>query len=211
MVCSEALLGVRGQTCLLRGDRALVETTLAVLSAVDKVRVVESQLNGAVQDVIGSLDTEHERVVLITDLVSPAAEAAAGVDVHILELGKKLLENSLALQSRGRVTVVELAVVGGDDLVLRLDHLGVDQTLNTVAEKVGLIHGLLGRLRHLQHDRPVRTLLGLGALRLAAISQLLGGELGVLLGLVVRRVVGEDGGTVEGAVVLREVELSSCQ
>lgn len=145
-------------------------------------------------------------MVLVTDLVSPGTEAATRPDVHVLQLGQELLEDTLTLESGGRVTVVELAVVGGDDLVLGLDHLGVDQTLDTVLEEVGLIHGLLGGLRNLEHDGPVRTLLGVGALGLAAVTQLEGGELDIRLGLVVGGVVGEDGGTVERSVVLGEVE-----
>lgn len=145
-------------------------------------------------------------MVLVTDLVSPAAESATGPDVHVLKLGQELLENTLTLESRCGVTVVELAVVGGDDLILGLDHLSVDETLDTVTEEVGLVNRLLGGLGNLQHDGPVRTLLGVGALGLAAVTQLEGGELDVLLRLVVGGVVGEDGGTVERSVVLGEVQ-----
>jgi uncharacterized protein YoxC len=56
--------------------RTVLETTLRVLAAVDEVGVVESQLNSAVDDVVHSLNTQHERVVLIADLVAPRAEAA---------------------------------------------------------------------------------------------------------------------------------------
>ena len=56
-----------------------------VLSAVDKVRVVEGQLGGAIDDVICSFDTQHEGVVLVADFVAPAAEAAAGVNALGLE------------------------------------------------------------------------------------------------------------------------------
>jgi hypothetical protein len=102
--------------------------------------------------------------------------------------------------------VVEAAVVGGHDLVVGLDHLGVDEALDAVLEHVLLVYRLQAGLGHLQHDRPVRTLLGLGGAGLRAVGQLLGSELDVLLRLVVGRVVGEDGCAVEGAVVFGEVQ-----
>ena len=71
---------------------------------------------------IGGLDAEHEAVVLVADLVAPGAEAAAGVDVFLLEFGEELLQHALALEGRGRVAVVEAAVVGGDDFVVGLQH-----------------------------------------------------------------------------------------
>ena len=187
-------------------DKRRSEPALSVLASVDEVRVVEGQLNSAGDNVVHSLDTEHERVVLVADLVPPAAEATTGPDVHILELGEKLLEDTLTLERGSGVTVVELAVVGGDDLILGLDHLGVDETLDAVLEQVLLINRLHARLRNLEHDGPVRTLLSLVRAGLGAIGVVEGGELGAGLGLVVGGVVGEDGGAVEGAVVLGEVE-----
>jgi hypothetical protein len=102
--------------------------------------------------------------------------------------------------------MVEAAVVGGDDLVVRLDHLSVDEALDAVLEHVLLINGLHAGLGDFQHDGPVWALLGLSGAGLGAVGELLSGELDVLLGLVVWRVVGEDGGTVEWAVILGEVE-----
>lgn len=196
------LLGLAGARII----EALGQATLSVLASVDKVGVVEGKLNVTVADGISSLDTQHERVVLVTNLVSPATEAATGVDVHVLELGKELSEDALTLQGGSGVTLVELAVVGRDDLILGLDQVGVDETLNAVLEEVLLIDGLHGGLGYFQHDRPVRTLLGLRRRSRAAVGKVLSGQLGLLLGLVVGRVVGEDGGTVEGAVVLGEVQ-----
>lgn len=187
-------------------DEVLSETTLSVLAGVDKVGVVEGQLDSTAVDGINSLDTEHEGVVLVTDLISPAAEAATREDVHGLELRENLLEDTLTLKSGGGVTVVEGTVVGGDDLVLGLDHLGVDETLDAVLEEVLNIDGLHGGLRNLEHDGPVRTLLSLGRRSLLTVGKVESRELDVLLRLVVGGVVGEDGGTVEGAVVLREVQ-----
>ena len=196
------LLGLVGASVV----EALGQTTLSVLASVDKVGVVEGKLNVTVADGISSLDTQHEGVILVADLVSPATEAATGVDVHVLELGKKFGEDTLTLQSGSGVTLVELAVVGRDDLILGLDQVGVDETLNAVLEEVLLVDGLHGRLGNFQHDRPVRTFLGLRRRSRTAVGEVLGRQLGLLLGLVVGGVVGEDGGTVEGAVVLGEVQ-----
>lgn len=146
-------------------------------------------------------------MVLVTDLVAPATEAATGPDVLGLEAGQDLSEGTLTLEGGGGVTVVEAAVVGRDDLVGGLEHLSVDQTLDGVGQKGLLVDRLHRGLGNLQHDRPVRALLSIGALGLGAVGKLDGGELLGSLGLVVRGVVGEDGGTVEGAVVLGEVEL----
>ena len=145
-------------------------------------------------------------MVLVANFVAPAAEATTRPDVHVLELGENLGEGALALQRGSGVAVVEAAVVCGDDLVGGLQHLGVDETLDGLGKECFVVDGLHGRLRDLQHDRPVRTLLGFVALGLGAVSQLEGRKLLGSLRLVVRRVVGEDGGTVEGAVVLREVQ-----
>lgn len=97
-------------------------------------------------DVVDGLDTQHKGVVLVADLVSPAAEAASRVDAEILELGQELLQDTLTLQGRGGVSVVKGTVVGGDNLVLGLEHLSVDETLDAVLEKVVHIHGLQGGL-----------------------------------------------------------------
>ena len=186
---------------------AVNQTPLGVLSAVDEVGVVESQLDSAVDNVVHSLNTEHERVVLVTNLVAPATEAATGPDVLLLELGQDLGKSALTLQGWGGVTVVEATVVGGHDLIGGLQHLSVDETLDRLSQKSLVVDRLHRRLGNLQHDGPVRTFLGLGALGLGAIRELQSGQLLGALGLVVGGVVGEDGGTVEGAVVLGEVEL----
>lgn len=182
------------------------QSSLRVLTAVNEVGVVQGQLDGTVDDVVDSLDTQHERVVLVTDLVAPAAETATRPDTLLLELGQDLGQSALTLQRRGGVTVVEAAVIGGDDLVARTEHLGVDETLDRVGQEGLVIDVLHGRFGNLQHDGPVGTLLGFIALGLGAVGQLDGGELLGSLRLVVGGVVGEDGGTVEGAVVLREVQ-----
>ena len=183
------------------------QATLLVLATVDEVGVVERQLNSAVDDVVDGLNTQHERVVLVADLVPPAAESTTGPDVHVLELGQELSEDTLALERGSRVTVVEATVVGGNDLILGKDHLGVDQSLDALLQEGLLVNRLHARLGNLKHDRPVGTGLGLTRRRLRTVCVVQGGQLDVILRLVVRRVVGEDGGAVEGAVVLGEVEL----
>lgn len=182
------------------------QSALVVCARVDEVRVEERKLDGAVDNRINGLDTLHERVVLVTNLVTPSTEAATRVDVQVLELWEELLEDALTLERRSGVTVVELAVVSGDDLVLGLEHLGVDETLNTLLEESLGVNRLHGRLGNLKHDTPVRTLVEARVLGSRAIGKLHGGELLCGDRLVVGRVVGEDGGAVEGAVVLGEVE-----
>lgn len=185
----------------------LLQPPLGVSTAVDEVGVVERQLDSAVDNVVCRLHTEHERVVLVTNFVLPAAEATTRVDVLGLQLGQQLSQDTITLDGGRRVAVVELAMVSRDDLILRQDHLSVDQALDTVLKQVLLVHRLHARLRDLQHDGPVRTLLRLSRVRLAAIGLVESGQLDVLLRLVVGRVVGEDSGTVEGAVILGEVQL----
>lgn len=185
------------------------EATLSVLSAIDEVRVVEGQLNGTVDNVVNSLNTKHERVVLVTDFVAPASETATRPDALLLKLREKLSESTLTLQRWGGVTVVESAVVGRDNLVIGLEHLSVNETLDGVLHNGLKVNRLVRGLRDLQHDGPVRARFGLSAGRTGTIGKLLGGELLGGVRLVVGGVVGEDGGTVEGAVVLREVELIS--
>ena len=94
-------------------------------------------------------------MVLVADFVSPAAEAAAGVDVLFLELGEELFEDAFALEGWGWVTVVEAAVVGADDLVIGLEHFGVDETLDAVTEHVCVVDGLQRGLGDFEHDGPV--------------------------------------------------------
>lgn len=185
---------------------AVNQTSLVVDTGVDEVRVVDRGLESTVHDVVGGLDTLHEAVVLVTDLVPPGAEAATGPDVHVLELRQELLEDTLTLERWGWVSVVEAAVVSADDLVGRLEHLGVDETLNAVLQHVLLVDRLHARLRNLKHDAPVWALSDSVRLWLAAISELDGRELDGSDRLVVWGVVGEDGGAVEWAVVLGEVE-----
>jgi hypothetical protein len=146
-------------------------------------------------------------VVLVTDLVAPASETATRPDALLLKLGEKLSESTLTLQGWGGVTVIEPAVVGRDNLIVGIEHLSVNETLDGILDNSLKVNRLVRGLRDLQHDGPVRTGLGLTAGRSGTIGKLLGGELLRGVRLVVGGVVGEDGGTVEGAVVLGEVKL----
>ena len=146
-------------------------------------------------------------MVLVADLVAPAAEAAARVDAHVLQRGQELGEGGFALEGRGRVAVVEAAVVGRDDFVGGAQHFGVDEAADAVAEHVGGVDGLHAGFGHFEHDGPVGAFLRGGVFGGGTVGDLEGGELFGGGRLVVRRVVGEDGGAVEGAVVFGEVEL----
>lgn len=137
--------------------RPVHEPPLVIDPAVDEVWVIEGQLGGAVDDMVGGLDAEHEAVVLVADLVTPAAEAAAGVDVFGLEGGEELFEDAFALEGRGRVAVVEAAVVGADDFVGGAEHGGVDEALDAVCEEGGVVDGFHGGFGHFEHDGPVGT------------------------------------------------------
>ena len=121
--------------------RAVHQPALVINAAIDEIGIVERQLGGAVDDVVGGLDTQHERVVLVADLVAPAAEAAARVDAAVLELGQELFEGAFALERRGWVAVVEAAVVGADDLVGGAEHFGGDEAADAVVEEGGVVDG----------------------------------------------------------------------
>jgi hypothetical protein len=64
-------LVLQSQRRLGENLRAILKAALRVLATVDKVRVVESKLDSTVDNVVNSLNTQHERVVLVADLVSP--------------------------------------------------------------------------------------------------------------------------------------------
>ena len=146
-------------------------------------------------------------MILVPDLISPATEPAPGVNVHVLEFGQELFEDALTLEGRGWVAVVEAAVVGRDDLVGGFEHVGVEEALDGVFEKGGGVDGFEARFRDFDHDGPVRARLRGGrVIWFGAVGELLSGEFDVVGRLVVRGVVAEDGGAVEGAVVFGEVE-----
>lgn len=174
---------------------------------IDEIGIIQRQLRRAVNDVIRRLHAQHETVILIAHLVSPATETPARVDVvFVLEGGEELLEDAFALEGGGWVPVVEAAVVRADDLVRGLEHRGGEEACDAVFEDGGFLDGFEAGFGDFEHDRPVRSFLRFGGFGLGAIGELLRGELGGGLGLVVGGVVREDGGAVERAVVFGEVE-----
>ncbi len=174
--------------------------------SIDEVRIIQRQFRGPIDDIIGRLDTQHETMILVTDFVAPAAEAAAGVDVFFLEAGEELCEDGFALEGGGRVAVVEAAVVGGHDFVGGLEHFGRDEAFDAVGQHVGVVDGLQGGFGDFEHDGPVGAFARGGVGGLLAGGDLQGGQLFGGGRLVVGGVVGEDGGAVEGAVGFGEVE-----
>lgn len=120
------------------------ETALLVLAPVDKVGIVEGELDGAIENVVCGFDAEHEAMILIANLVAPAAEATARVDIHGLELGEQLGEHAFALEGGRRVAVVEASVVCGYNLIIGREHLRVDETLQGVAHDVLHVDGFHG-------------------------------------------------------------------
>ena len=144
-------------------------------------------------------------MILVTDLVAPAAEAAAGVDILGLEGGEEFGEDAFALEGGSGVAVVEAAVVGGDDFVVGAEHFGVEEALDGVFEEVGVVDGFHTGFGDLEHDGPVRTGLGFFGFGGFAGGELERGEELGGSGLVAGGVIGEDCSAVEGAVVFREV------
>ena len=145
-------------------------------------------------------------MILIPHLIPPAAEAAAGENIHFFQLGEQFCQHSLALEGRCRVSVVEGSVVCGDYFVLGFYHVGVYQALDTFCEDFLAVDGFHYGFGDFEHDTPIGSLFRFGRAGFAAVGELLRGEFRRGLGLVVGRVVGEDRGAVEGTVVLGEVE-----
>lgn len=139
-----------------------------VRAPVDEIGVVQGEFGGAVDDVIGGLDAQHEGMVLVADLVAPAAEAAAGVDVFGLEPGQQGREHAFALEGRGRVAVVEAAVVGRDELVGGLEHVGADEAADGVFDDGSVGDGFEGGLGDFEHDGPVGACFWVGRGRFGA-------------------------------------------
>ena len=82
--------------------------------------------------------------ILVSNFILPASKSSTGEDIFGLKLGKKFLQNTITLEGGRRVTVVEATVVGRDNLIGRLDHLGVDKTLDRVLQEIGLVNRLHG-------------------------------------------------------------------
>ena len=121
-------------------------------------------------------------MVLVADLVLPATKPAPAPDSEVHELGLDLVQELVPANKGSRVAVLEPLMPGADDLVARLKELGVERALDGGLDRVLLGGGLGGGLAELEHQGP-----------------------GVLVRAVVRRVVGEERGPVEGTIVLGEV------
>lgn len=139
--------------------RPIHQPPLMIDPSIHEIRIIQRQLRRAVDDVIGCLDTQHEAVILVAHLVAPAAEPAPREDVLGLQGGEELFEHALALEGRGRVAVVEAAVVGRDDLVGGLEHGGVEEAADGVGKEGGVVDGLEGGFRDFEHDAPVGAFL----------------------------------------------------
>jgi len=75
-------------------------------------------------------------------LVSPASETSTGEDIHILQLWEEFREYPFTLKRWCWVTVVEATVIGGNDLIGRLDHLSVDKSLDGILKEIGVVDRL---------------------------------------------------------------------
>lgn len=176
-----------------------------------------------------SFDTEHETencqyhskqskrnensarlpVVLVADFVLPRSKPTTRQNVLLLEVGQDLAQGTITLETGSGVTVVKATDVGADNFVLWFQQVSVDQTLNAVREQGVMVDRLVRRFRDFKHDRPVWAGLRVRRGWLLAIGQLLGGKFGIVAGLVVRGVVGEDSSTIEGTVIFDKVQLYS--
>ena len=58
--------------------------------------------------------------------------------------------------------MIEASVVGGDDFVGGLQHLGGNEAGDAVAEHIGVVDGLEGGFGYFEHYGPVGTFLGRG-------------------------------------------------
>ena len=134
-------LVVRTDSLLPNELRPFNKSPLTIHASVDEVRVVERQLSSTVDNIIRSFDTQHKGMILVADFVPPAAKAAAGVDVLLLELGQEFFQDAFTLQAGGRISMVEASVVGRNYLIVRPEHFGVEETLDGISEHVGLIDG----------------------------------------------------------------------
>lgn len=78
--------------------RPIHQPPLVIYPPIDEIRIIERQLRRAVDNMISGLDPQHEAMILIPNLVSPASETATGVDVFFLELGEELFKDAFALE-----------------------------------------------------------------------------------------------------------------
>ena len=120
----------------------------------------------------------------VLDFILPSAETPTGKNVVLLELAENRLAELITAVKRGRVAMLEAAIVLGDDVVRRLDELGVDGALDDLVHNCLVVYRAHLCFAHLEHKRPLLA----------------------RLGDVVRRVLGEDGDAVKRTVVWRRRE-----
>lgn len=90
----------------------------------------QSELLGAVQNVIHRLHADHARVVLIRYFVLIRSKAATGPDVLLAQPRQRLLKHGVSLQRRCGVTILEATIVDRDNFIGRLDHARVNRSLD---------------------------------------------------------------------------------
>jgi len=159
-----------------------------------------------VQNVVDRLNSKHERMILISDLVFPAAETAPGMNAQRVQLREELLQDAITLQGGGGVTVVEAPMVNRHNLVIGVHEGSVYAALDRLRDEIFLVDRLHGRLGNLHHQGPIWATLLFQRVRPATVGLSHGRQLDAGLRLVVGRVIAKDRGPVERAIVLREVK-----
>lgn len=79
---------------------------------------------------------------------------------------------SVAVHVRGRIAVIEATHVGAYNLVLGSQQVRRQRALDRVGEERVVVDGLVLRLGHLEHERPVGTRLWARRHGLAAADEL---------------------------------------
>mmetsp|Transcript_42029 Transcript_42029/g.70123 ORF Transcript_42029/g.70123 Transcript_42029/m.70123 type:complete len:203 (+) Transcript_42029:358-966(+) len=163
-------------------------------------------------------------MVLVCHLVLVASKPPPAPYIALPQPRQGLLQHRVAAQRGGGVAILKPPVINGHYLGpfthqtrchRALD--GIHHHLRPRARSAAqfrrvLVHGLHVTLAHLEHERVVRARLGVGvgvgvvADPSVEAPEAQGGELRVRSGAVLLRVVREDGGAVERAVVLRKVK-----
>lgn len=146
-------------------------------------------------------------MVLVANFVLPRSETPAGQDILLLEVGQDLGQRTITLKAGSRIAMVKATNVSADNLILWLQQISVDQALDVVGQQGVMVNRLVRRLGNLEHNGPVWSGLRLRRSGLLTVGQLLGGQLDLVFGLIIRGVVGENSSPIEWAIVFREVQL----
>ena len=96
-------------------------------------------------------------MILVADLVRPGPKTPARQDVLVLEIWQDFGQRTVAVHVRRRVAVVEATHVGAHNLVLGPHQIRRQRTLDSIGEERLVVDGLVLRLGHLEHERPVGT------------------------------------------------------